>query len=40
MASNIDTSSSHFKGTFPDIYSVERRYPNGGVDGDFVDIEG
>lgn len=40
MASSIDTSSPHFKGTFPDIYAVERRYPNGGVDGDFVDIEG
>lgn len=40
MGQKIDTSSSHYKGKFPDIYAVERKYPNGGIDGDYVDIEG
>lgn len=40
MAYDIDTSSPHYKGKFPDIYAVERKYPQGGVDGDFVDIQG
>lgn len=40
MGQEIDTSSPHYKGKFPDIYAVERKYPNGGVDGDFVEIEG
>ncbi len=40
MGKDIDTSSSHYKGHFSDIYAVERKYPNGGIDGDFVEIEG
>lgn len=40
MSNGIDTSSPHYKGSYPDIYAVERKYPNGGTDGDFVVIEG
>lgn len=40
MSQQIDTSSSHYKGEFSDIYAVERKYPNGGVDGDYVAIDG
>ena len=40
MANGIDTTSPHYKGKFDDIYAVERKYPHGGVDGDFVDIQG
>ena len=38
--SNIDTTSSHYKGKFNNIYEVQVKYPNGGVDGDYVDIAG
>lgn len=40
MSNGIDTSSPHYKGSYSDIYAVERKYPNGGTDGDFVVIEG
>ncbi len=40
MAKDIDTTSPHYRGKFTDIYAVERKYPHGGVDGDFVDIQG
>lgn len=40
MAYDIDTTSPHYKGKFPDIYAVERKYPQGGVDGDYVEIQG
>lgn len=36
----IDTTSSHYKGKFNNIYEVQEKYPNGGVDGDYVDIAG
>lgn len=40
MMNEIDKTSPHYKGDYSDIYAVERRYPNGGTDGDFVVIEG
>lgn len=40
MAKDIDTTSPHYKGKFADIYAVERKYPQGGVDGDYVEIQG
>ncbi len=40
MAKDIDTTSPHYKGKFDDIYAVERKYPHGGVEGDYVDIQG
>lgn len=36
----MDKNSSHFKGTYRNVYEVNRAYPNGGVDGDYVDING
>lgn len=36
----IDKTSPHYKGDYSDIYAVERKYPNGGTDGDFIVIEG
>nr|DAI37467.1 MAG TPA: hypothetical protein [Caudoviricetes sp.] len=36
----MDKNSLHFKGTFRNVYEVNRAYPNGGVDGDYVDING
>lgn len=36
----MDKNSLHFKGTFRNIYEVNRAYPNGGVRGDYVDING
>lgn len=38
--SDIDINSPHYKGEFGSIYEVNRKFPNGGVDGDFVVIEG
>lgn len=38
--SSIDTTSSHYKGKFNNIYEVQEKYPNGGVAGDYVDIAG
>lgn len=36
----MDKNSLHFKGTYRNVYEVNRAYPNGGVDGDYVDING
>lgn len=36
----MDKNSLHFKGTYRNVYEVNREYPNGGVDGDYVDING
>lgn len=36
----MDKNSLHFKGTYRNLYEVNRTYPNGGVDGDYVDING
>ncbi len=38
--SDIDITSPHYKGEFGSIYEVTRKFPNGGVAGDFVVIEG
>lgn len=36
----MDKNSLHFKGTYRNVYEVNRAYPNGGVNGDYVDING
>lgn len=36
----MDKNSLHFKGTYRNVYEANRAYPNGGVDGDYVDING
>lgn len=36
----MDKNSLHFRGTYRNLYEVNRVYPNGGVDGDYVDING
>lgn len=38
--SGIDITSPHYKGEFSSIYEVNRKFPTGGVAGDFVVIEG
>lgn len=38
--SGIDINSPHYKGEFSSIYEVNRKFPTGGVAGDFVVIEG
>ena len=38
--SGIDLTSPHYKGEFGSIYEVNKEFPTGGVDGDFVVIEG
>lgn len=38
--SGIDITSPHYKGEFGSIYEVHRKFPTGGVAGDFVVIEG
>lgn len=40
MANDIDKTSSHYKGDFGSIYEVNKKFPTGGVAGDFVVIEG
>lgn len=37
---SIDTTPPHYKGKFTSIYAVNEKYPKGGVDGDYVDING
>ncbi|MCH4241685.1 MAG: hypothetical protein LKF81_07250 [Prevotella sp.] len=37
---SIDTTSAHYKGKYNNIYEVDKAYPNGGTDGDYVDIGG
>lgn len=40
MANDIDKTSPHYKGDFGSIYEVNKKFPTGGVAGDFVAIEG
>lgn len=40
MANDIDKTSPHYKGDFGSIYEVNRKFPTGGVSGDFVVIDG
>lgn len=40
MANDIDKTSPHYKGDFDSIYEVNKKFPTGGVAGDFVVIEG
>ena len=40
MANDIDKTSPHYKGDFGSIYEVNKKFPKGGVAGDFVVIEG
>ena len=40
MANDIDKTSPHYKGDFGSIYEVHKKFPTGGVAGDFVVIEG
>jgi hypothetical protein len=37
---DIDRSSTHYKGVFANIYEVNKKFPNGGTDGDYVEIDG
>ena len=37
---DIDRTSTHYKGVFVNIYEVNKKYPNGGTDGDYVEIDG
>lgn len=40
MANDIDKTSPHYKGEFGSIYEVNKKFPNGGVNGDYVEIDG
>lgn len=40
MANDIDKTSPQYKGDFGSIYEVNRKFPTGGVSGDFVVIDG
>lgn len=40
MSNDIDKTSPHYKGDFGSIYEVNKKFPTGGVAGDFVVIEG
>lgn len=40
MANDIDKTSPHYKGEFGSIYEVNRKFPSGGVEGDYVAIDG
>lgn len=37
---DIDKTSAHYKGEFDNIYEVNKKFPNGGVEGDYVAIDG
>lgn len=37
---DIDRTSTHYKGVFANIYEVNKKFPNGGTDGDYVEIDG
>lgn len=37
---DIDRTSTHYKGVFANIYEVNKKYPNGGTDGDYVEMDG
>lgn len=40
MANDIDKTSPHYKGEFGSIYEVNQKFPSGGVEGDYVSIDG
>lgn len=40
MANDINKEDPHYKGEFGSIYEVNRKFPTGGVAGDFVVIDG
>lgn len=40
MANDIDKTSPHSKGEFGSIYEVNQKFPSGGVEGDYVAIDG
>lgn len=40
MASDINKEDPHYKGEYGSIYEVNRKFPTGGVAGDFVVIDG
>lgn len=40
MANDINKEDPHYKGDFGSIYEVNRKFPTGGVAGDFVVIDG
>ena len=40
MDNYIDKTSSHYKGEFGSIYEVNQKFPSGGVEGDYVAIDG
>lgn len=40
MANDINKEDPHYKGEFGSIYEVNKKFPTGGVAGDFVMIEG
>lgn len=40
MANDIDKTSHHYKGEFGSIYEVNQKFPSGGVEGDYVAIDG
>ena len=40
MANDINKKDPHYKGEFGSIYEVNRKFPTGGVAGDFVVIDG
>lgn len=40
MDNDIDKTSPHYKGEYGSIYEVNQKFPNGGVAGDYVEIDG
>lgn len=40
MDNDIDKKSPHYKGEFGSIYEVNQKFPSGGVEGDYVAIDG
>lgn len=40
MANDIDKTSPQYKGEFGSIYEVNQKFPSGGVEGDYVAIDG
>lgn len=40
MVNDIDKTSPHYKGEFGSIYEVNQKFPSGGVEGDYVAIDG
>lgn len=40
MDNDIDKTNPHYKGEYGSIYEVNQKFPNGGVAGDYVEIDG